>query len=42
MLLMTLIRFDGPIEEARKREFRIEQQCSIGFAGLKPIWRMFV
>lgn len=44
-LQMLIARFNAkdnePVAEERKREFEREQQCSIGFAGLRPIWRMF-
>lgn len=32
----------GPIKPEYLAQFKREQQCSIGFAGLRPIWRMFV
>jgi hypothetical protein len=37
-----LLVFDRPLSGEWRRQFQSELQCSIGFGGLKPIWRVFV
>lgn len=40
--LLVLLSKERVIPNALKREFENELRSRIGFAGLKPIWRMFV
>lgn len=42
MIAALLSRLQVTLSRESIRQFHIEQQCSLGFAGLRPVRRVFV